>query len=77
MAMPRWMKWTLGGFGALLLLVVVLAGAGLWYLSSTLTPDVALGEPLPRVELASLDGAPIELEGYRGQVVVLDFWSSW
>ena len=46
MAMPRWMKWT-------------------------------LGEPLPRVELASLDGAPIELEGYRGQVVVLDFWSSW
>ena len=77
MAIPRWLKWTLGSVVALLLLVVVLAGAGLWYLSSSLSPGVALGEPLPRIELASLDGAPIEVGDYRGQVVVINFWSSW
>lgn len=35
------------------------------------------GTPAPAFELAAVDsGRPISLEGLRGKVVVLDFWSS-
>jgi hypothetical protein len=77
MALPRWLKWSLGALGVFVTVSALLLGAGLWYLASLATPDVKIGEPLPAVMLATLDGEPIELESYRGQVVVLDFWSSW
>ena len=78
MAVPRWLKWTVGILGGLAVVFVALVAGGLWLLSSHITPDVAVGEPLPVIELASLGGGePIEIEGYRGQVVVLDFWASW
>jgi len=77
MALPRWVKWSLAGLAGLMLFAAVLVGAGLWFLSSRIIPNVAVGELLPAVQLASLDGASVEIEGYRGQVVVLDFWSSW
>jgi hypothetical protein len=77
MALPRWVKWSLGALGVFATVFAFLLGAGLWFLASQATPDVTIGEPLPAVVLATLDGEPIEIESYRGQVVVLDFWSSW
>lgn len=77
MAMPRWLKWTVRGLAAMFMVFVLMVGAGVWYLSSVMTPDVAVGEPLPQAMLTRLDGVPIDLEEFRGRVVVLDFWSSW
>jgi cytochrome oxidase Cu insertion factor (SCO1/SenC/PrrC family) len=77
MALSRWIRWTLVGGCALVAVVALLVGAGLWYLSSKIAPDVEIGEALPAVSLTAFDGEPIRLESYRGQVVVLDFWSSW
>ena len=78
MAIPRWLKWTAAVVLFLGLALAVLVAGGVWILSSATSPDVALGEPLPVVELATLSGdEPIEIEGFRGQVVVLDFWASW
>ncbi|MDX1389110.1 MAG: hypothetical protein R3344_07965 [Acidobacteriota bacterium] len=78
MAIPRWVKWTAA---VVVVFGLLFAGAivgGLYLLSFVAAPQVTVGEPLPAIELASLgDGEPIELEGYRGQVVVLDFWASW
>jgi thiol-disulfide isomerase/thioredoxin len=36
-----------------------------------------IGEPAPPVVLATADGNAVDLEDFRGQVVVLDFWASW
>ena len=37
-----------------------------------------VGKPAPEIELATLDGKfTTKLSGYRGKVVVLDFWASW
>jgi peroxiredoxin len=33
--------------------------------------------PAPPLELAALDGVPHRLSDYQGQVVVVNFWSSW
>ena len=77
MAVNRWIKWGLLVGTAMLAIAIVLAGAGLWFLSSWLAPDVEVGQTMPSISLASFDGEPISLESYRGRVVVLDFWSSW
>ena len=36
-----------------------------------------VGETAPAVVLATADGNAVDLEDFRGQVVVLDFWASW
>ena len=77
MALNPWIRWGIAVFVGLGLAFVAVVGAGLWALSSRATPDVAVGEPLPLIELAGLDGESIDLEGYEGQVVVLDFWATW
>jgi thiol-disulfide isomerase/thioredoxin len=33
--------------------------------------------PAPTFSAATLDGAPVTLDGFRGRVVVLDFWATW
>jgi cytochrome oxidase Cu insertion factor (SCO1/SenC/PrrC family) len=76
-ALNPWIRLGVVIIVGLALTFVVVVGAGLWALKSRATPDVAVGEPLPPIELASLDGEPIALEGYEGQVVVLDFWATW
>lgn len=44
--------------------------------SSTLFP-AAEREPAPRVEGETLDGDPVSLADYSGDVVVVNFWASW
>ena len=35
------------------------------------------GQPAPEFTLPDLDGQPISLSQFKGQVVLLDFWASW
>ena len=36
-----------------------------------------IGKPVPDFSATDLDGNPISLQGYRGKVVLLDFWGVW
>ena len=36
-----------------------------------------IGKPVPDFSTTDLDGNPISLQGYRGKVVLLDFWAVW
>lgn len=38
--------------------------------------SVELNQPAPNFELSTLDGETHQLSDYRGQVVVVDFWSA-
>ena len=35
------------------------------------------GQPAPDLTLYDLDGQPVSLSQFKGQVVLLDFWASW
>lgn len=39
--------------------------------------DLQFGKKAPNFSIKTLDGNTIELNNYRGKVVVLDFWASW
>lgn len=59
---------------------ILLAG----FLAYRISPQVkaalgaGAGESIaPAVELRTMDGAPISLEQYRGQVVLVTFWATW
>jgi hypothetical protein len=54
--------------GLLLLLVVPLVGG-----CATAT---RVGQPAPDIQGIDADGVSFKLSDYRGQVVLLDFWSS-
>lgn len=40
-------------------------------------PDLRVGRPAPPIAAEALDGKPMSLADYRGQVVLLVFWGSW
>jgi peroxiredoxin len=40
-------------------------------------PIPSLGAPAPGFELSSLSGETIQLEDYRGKIVLLNFWATW
>ena len=40
-------------------------------------PTPLLGRPAAPFALTSYEGSPMNLEAYRGRVVVLNFWASW
>jgi cytochrome c biogenesis protein CcmG/thiol:disulfide interchange protein DsbE len=40
-------------------------------------PSPLVGRPAPSFALVGFDGAPVRLEAWRGQVVVVNFWASW
>ncbi|MBC8497284.1 MAG: redoxin domain-containing protein [Anaerolineales bacterium] len=41
------------------------------------TTTLGVDAPAPDFELVSLSGEQIQLEDYRGQVVLLNFWATW
>ncbi len=40
-------------------------------------PETGNKEPAPDFSISSIDGEPVELEAYRGRVVVLDLFATW
>jgi len=56
--------------------VLVLLAYG-FVLSPRDIPSPLVGRPAPGFALATLEGAPLELAGHRGKVVVVNFWASW
>ena len=40
-------------------------------------PRVERSVPAPEFSLPALDGNPIRLSDYRGQVVIMEFWATW
>jgi len=38
---------------------------------------VAVGMRGPQIEGEDIDGKPMRLDDYRGNVVLLDFWGNW
>jgi len=70
------MKTLLKIVGGLLLLAVILGGAGFAWMASRLDPGLEPGSPAPDVVLATLDETPLPLSELRGKVVLLDFWGS-
>jgi len=40
-------------------------------------PNLKIGRPAPPIAAEALDGKPMSLAEYRGQVVLLVFWGSW
>ena len=40
-------------------------------------PGLQPGQPAPEFTLHDLDGQPVSLSQFEGQVVLLDFWASW
>ena len=46
-------------------------------LTSGPTSDGELGAPAPDFRLEDLDGRPVRLADYRGQVVLINFWATW
>ncbi len=70
----------------ILLAVVVIAviAIGIWEMSHRSSPSsrprgapAAVHALAPNFSLQDLDGKPLNLETYRGKVVLLDFWATW
>ena len=63
-------------FAVPLVLAILAAGARSGATTSPLTPP---GErpPAPAFSLQNAAGRDVSLDGYRGQVVVLNFWATW
>jgi cytochrome c biogenesis protein CcmG/thiol:disulfide interchange protein DsbE len=66
---PAWLA-----AGAVALLVLGLLGYAL-VTGPSQPPQV--GSPVPDFQLTALDGSPMKLADYRGEVVVLNFFASW
>lgn len=47
------------------------------YLNPHPPEALAVGQTAPEILGADLDGEPLALSGFRGKVVVLDFWGDW
>jgi peroxiredoxin len=82
-AVPRGRRWPVGSTVALAtgLLVLVVAGVAMWQpgLGSLIgrAGRPLLGQPAPDFTLDLLDGSNLRLVDLRGQVVVLNFWTTW
>lgn len=55
---------------------LVLAGGGIYWMSTQLSPDVAIGTASPDVSVTTLEGEGLQLASLRGKVVLLEFWGS-
>jgi len=45
--------------------------------SKTVAPPAKVGERVPELELADLDGKPVKLSDHFGSVILLEFWATW
>jgi len=62
------------------IVVVLVLMAGFLTLATDAPADLTPADsrkPLPRVALTDSSGAPVNLSGYKGRVVLLDFWATW
>ena len=78
MAMKRWVKWLLAASAAAAVVGVAAIALLAWAVVEFTRPQVEQGAPMPELQLVSFEeqAAPVGLEQFRGQMVVLDFWSS-
>jgi cytochrome c biogenesis protein CcmG, thiol:disulfide interchange protein DsbE len=65
-----------------LLLVVIAVAVGLYELARHQSaakggPAGTAGSTAPAFTLTDIDGKPLSLAGYKGKVVLLDFWATW
>ena len=70
----RVIGWVTGGALAVLLLGAL--GWGLVHASNKLPPNL-LGRAAPAMTVAALDGRHLELSGFLGKPLVVNFWASW
>lgn len=67
------------GMGSIVLIIGMVAVAVVFglqlYQQNQTQPEP--GHPAPEIELVSFNGTPFNLEDYRGQVIVVNFWASW
>ncbi len=45
--------------------------------NNTVTPQAKIGELVPEIELANLEGTTVHLSDYFGSVMLLEFWATW
>jgi len=64
---PAWLRWS-----GNILLILFLVWAVQWWQSRGLA-----GGPAPELSAFDLDGAPLSLDHYRGQTVLVHFWATW
>lgn len=46
-------------------------------LEATMFPRLEEGQTAPSFDLTTLDGKPVSLAAFRGQIVFIDFWATW
>lgn len=59
------------------LLLISLLALGCATSGATTVPSQNIGAPLPPLILETFSGGRLELEAFRGKVVLLDLWASW
>ena len=70
------------GFSALIIVVtglLVLLGIGLANSAPATGRSgfTRINKPAPEFKLSLLDGGEVDLAGYRGKPIVINFWASW
>ncbi len=66
----------------ILIVIAIVVVSVIWeashrHSSSKPAGRAAINAPAPAFSLQDLDGKPLDLGTYRGQVVLLDFWATW
>jgi peroxiredoxin len=65
---------------SLLILCLVVAAAGAWYLVRRQSPHGGQSgnyPPAPQFSLTDLSGRKLDSASFRGRVVLIDFWATW
>ena len=60
-----------------LLILAAAAVAFVLWMTSSPSPEKAVGAPAPPTQGIDADGTVFSLADYKGKVVLLDFWGNW